>query len=271
MSFLAFFRRFFCIFVYLAVPCIVAVPAALPQVRGAVVQTWHYDPQQKAVVLRLVNGSNKDVTAYSISITVKYADGSTDYTDGRPNSPGGYMEDLLGRFLHPQANGNGAFAAGTSRDVVLPQAKEIADVEAFVDMVVYADCIAESTNDLMLKELFAVRTASLLAMQHTNEIIKRVLADPTVTSPITEVVKELSAELARLKKANKNWRPDEPDETVGLQSAMEIFESTQRLQRQQMDLKKQIERLTNYVSGTEGEIEALKPHTQLRALGRSAQ
>lgn len=98
MSFLAFFRRFFCIFVYLAVPCIVAVPAALPQVRGAVVQTWHYDPQQKAVVLRLVNGSNKDVTAYSISITVKYADGSTDYTDGRPNSPGGYMEDLLGRF-----------------------------------------------------------------------------------------------------------------------------------------------------------------------------
>jgi len=52
------------------------------------------------------------------------------------------MEDLLGRFLHPQANGNGAFAAGTSRDVVLPQAKEIADVEAFVDMVVYADCTA---------------------------------------------------------------------------------------------------------------------------------
>jgi len=51
---------------------------------------------------------------------------------------------------------------------------------------------------------------------------------------------------------------------------MEIFESTQRLKGQQMDWKKQTERLTNYVSGTEGEIEALKPHAQLRAVGGSA-
>ena len=50
----------------------------------------------------------------------------------------------------------------------------------------------------MLKEICALRSGSLLAMQHTNEIIKRVLADPTVTSPIAEVVKELSAELAKV-------------------------------------------------------------------------
>jgi hypothetical protein len=118
-------KRVLCIFAYLAVPCIVSVPAALPQVKGAVVQTWHYDPQQKAVVLRLVNTSNKDVTAYSISITVTYADGGSD--------------------LHPQANGNGAFAAGTIRDVILPQAKAISNVDAFIDMVVYGDSTAEST------------------------------------------------------------------------------------------------------------------------------
>lgn len=174
------------------------------------------------------------------------------------------MEDLLGRFLHPQANGNGAFAAGTIRDVILPQAKAISNVDAFVDMVVYADSTAESTNDLMLKEIFAVRTGSLLAMQHANEIIKRVLADPTVTSPIAEVVKELSAELARFKDAHPNWRPDVPDEIPGLESAREVFASTLRMQREPMDLKKQTERLTNYVSGTEGEIEALKPHTKLK-------
>ena len=260
-------KRVLCIFVYLSVPSIVSVPAALPQVKGAVVQTWHYDPQQKAVVLRLVNVSNKDVTAYSISITLTYADGSTDYTDGRPNSPGGHMEDLLGGLLHPQVNGNGAFAAGTIRDVILPQAKAISNVDAFVDMVVYADSTAESTNDLMLKEIFALRTGSLLAMQDTNEIIKRVLADPAVTNPIVEVAKELSAELARFKDAHPNWRPDVPDEIPGLESAREVFASTLRMQREPMDLKKQTERLTNYVSGTEGEIDALKPHTKLKESG----
>ena len=248
-------KRVLRIFVYLSVPSIVSVPA-VPQVKG-VVQKWHYDPQQKAVVMRLVNVSNKDITAYSISKTVTHADGSSDL-------PSGYMEDLLGRFLHPQADGNGAFAAGTSRDIVVGGGKEISDVRAFVDVVVYADSTAESTNDLILKEIFALRTGSLLAMQHTNEIIKRVLADHTVTSPLAEVVKELSAELTRFKEAHPNWRPDVPDETPGLKSAMEIFESTLRMQRQQMDLKKQTERLTNYVSGTEGEIEALKPHTKLR-------
>jgi hypothetical protein len=231
---------------------------------SVMVQSWRYDPQQKAVVLLLVNASNKDVTAFSISITVTYADGSSDYTDGRPNSAGGHMEDLLGGFLHPQASGNGAFAPGTIRDVILPQAKAISNVDAFVDMVVYADSTAESTNDLMLKEIFAQRTGSLLAMQHTNEIIKRVLADPTVTSPIAEVVKELSAELARFRDEHPNWRPDVPDEIPGLESAREVFASTLRMQREPMDLKKQTERLTNYVSGTEGEIEALKPHTKLK-------
>jgi len=174
------------------------------------------------------------------------------------------MEDLLGGLLHPQANGNGAFAAGTIRDVILPQAKAISNVDAFVDMVVYADSTAESTNDLMLKEIFALRTGSLLAMQHTNEIINRVLADPTVTSPIAEVVKELSAELARFKDAHPNWRPDVPDEIPGLESAREVFASTLRMQQEPMDLKKQIERLTNYVSGTEEEIEAWMPHTKLK-------
>ena len=98
----------------------------------------------------------------------------------------------------------------------------------------------------------------------SQDQLKRVLADPTVTSPIAEVVKELSAELARFKDAHPNWRPDVPDEIPGLESAREVFASTLRMQREPMDLKKQTERLTNYVSGTEGEIEALKPHTKLK-------
>jgi len=49
---------------------------------GVVIENWHYDPAQKAVVLHLVNNSQKDVTAFNISILEKYADGSTHYLDG---------------------------------------------------------------------------------------------------------------------------------------------------------------------------------------------
>lgn len=54
---------------------------------GVVIESWHYDPAQKAVILHLVNHSNKDVTAFNISIAEKYADGSTDHTDGPAHQP----------------------------------------------------------------------------------------------------------------------------------------------------------------------------------------
>jgi hypothetical protein len=65
------------------------------------------DPAQKAVILHLVNHSQKDVTAFNISIVEKYADGSTSYLDGRPSDIHDHqmMEDMLdhrgqtGRFL----------------------------------------------------------------------------------------------------------------------------------------------------------------------------
>jgi hypothetical protein len=36
---------------------------------------WHYDAEQQLLTLHLVNNSGKDITAYNISITRKYADG----------------------------------------------------------------------------------------------------------------------------------------------------------------------------------------------------
>ena len=47
------------------------LPNTLP---GVVIESWRYDPSQKAVILHLVNRS--------ISIVEKYADGSISYLDG---------------------------------------------------------------------------------------------------------------------------------------------------------------------------------------------
>jgi hypothetical protein len=41
---------------------------------GAVVQTWHYDPQANTVTVRVVNTSEKDITAFNLSITETFGD-----------------------------------------------------------------------------------------------------------------------------------------------------------------------------------------------------
>src|SRR6266404_2314101 len=42
---------------------------------GAVVQTWHYDPQSNAVTATIVNTSQKDITGYNITLKETYANG----------------------------------------------------------------------------------------------------------------------------------------------------------------------------------------------------
>src|SRR5258707_15224367 len=77
----------------LAVLCIVSVPAALPQVKGAVVQTWTYDPTHNPplVTVKIVNNSHKDITAFNISIKKTYANGHVDKHE--------VLEEFLGDIL----------------------------------------------------------------------------------------------------------------------------------------------------------------------------
>jgi hypothetical protein len=52
---------------------------------GAVVQSWKYDPETKVLSLKIVNPSDKDITAYNVAIILKYADGTTHaLPDGSP-------------------------------------------------------------------------------------------------------------------------------------------------------------------------------------------
>jgi hypothetical protein len=53
------------------------------------------------------------------------------------------MEDMLGAVV-PQGAG---FAAGTSRLQHIPETKDISDVTAVVDMVIYADRTADVQNE----------------------------------------------------------------------------------------------------------------------------
>lgn len=81
-----------------------AVQNQTPKPLGVSIEGWRYEPQAKVVILHLVNNSHKDVTAFNISIAEKYADGTTNYVDGR--APGIHdhqmMEDLLGNLINAQ-------------------------------------------------------------------------------------------------------------------------------------------------------------------------
>jgi hypothetical protein len=255
---------------------------------GVVIESWHYDPLQKTVTLHLVNHSHKTVTAFNISMAEKYADGSTNpwYAEGIPHNlqDSQKMEDELNLLIQsnegrrsghvvmragPVVNGQklpgpptSVFAAGTTRDYVMPEQKEVADIEAVVDVVAYADGTADVQNDRAFKNLVAERKGPLLAMQKVVEVIKGVLADPMVSSPIAEVLRALKPIADG---AQTNRPPEDPEffETMHLRNEVKILETTQHSQMLAQMKMTEREWLTHIVEEQEKRIALLAPHANL--------
>ena len=235
---------------------------------GVVIESWRYDPAQKAVILHLVNQSHKDVTAFNISILEKYADGSTSYLDGTPSDIHDHqlMEDMLGLVINTQlgvspGSGKGTFAAGTGRDYPDLVGKDVSGIDAIVDVVAYADGSADvRDNDRAFRNLTAERKGSLLAMEKVTEVVKRVLADPMVSDPVSAALNELLPFAESLEAKTKNRSPEVAENNVArnlqgdiqnLQGMREKKSSTQR------------EALVGYVEYNEKLIALMKPHCEL--------
>lgn len=187
-----------CIFVYLAVPCIVSVPAALPQVKGAVVQQWNYDPTHNPplVTAKIVSNSHKDITAFNLSIKETYANGHVDKHE--------VLEEFLGKIIafkevQGTANeahfreyyGDGMLHAGAVWNEKLPVQPELTDFQAVVDVVAYMDGTAESTNDDALGRLIEERKVTVDSQKIATEIIKSALADANDTTPAMTAAKKI--------------------------------------------------------------------------------
>jgi hypothetical protein len=170
---------------------------------GVMVQNWHYDPVTKQLSIHVVNISNKDVTGYNMSVTVKYANGTSAFSE--------MTEDflpLMASFNNEELRrqyGNGTFAAGTSRDQVVPQSQDVRDVTATVDVVVYANT-ADVENSRAFGHLMATRKGMLLATQQADEVLKQALASP---NPNAAAAKELTR-LADVSKG-RGGSPNDPE------------------------------------------------------------
>ena len=151
------------------------------------------------------------------------------------------------------------FATGTTRDQVILEAKDISDVEAVVDMVVYSDATADVQNERAFKQLMAMRKGQLLAMEKVNEVVKHVLADPTVDSPISAALTELTPLADVPQRKNRSPEDTEFSEAIHLQSTVKNF---QNMQRWRMNMPER-EYLAQYLEGQEKRVALMSPHCEI--------
>ena len=137
----------------------------------------------------------------------------------------------------------------------MQEIKEVVDVNAIVNVVIYSDCTAEvqAGGERAFKQLMAVRKGPVLAMQKINEIVKKALADPMVTDPSTTARTEMRQLV--LEGADKHYTPEDPEDyqEMILRSAIS-------------DIERMTERtsLEKFVESNDKRIELTLPHTQVR-------
>jgi hypothetical protein len=252
-----------------------------PNSLTAVAIDWSYDAQQKMLHLHLVNNSNKDITAYTISISKKFADGSSESNvDGTPEFMNSFETDLWSWLINVQLakgtvrerlvqqvviqqDGNPSngkmFAAGTSRYEHMYETREISGVTTILDVVAYADATANVQNEQAFRQLLVQRKGQVLAMEKVDEAIKHALADPTISSPMSAALAELTPIFAD---AVTNQSPENPEgnQQLDLQSAIGHLQQMHRWK--QMPITER-DWLTRYVEDQEKRIALMSPHANL--------
>ena len=172
------------------------------------------------------------------------------------------MEEMLGGFIYSQMlregeqRENSTFAAGTSRYQHNPETKDITDVTAVVDMAIFEDATAYVQNERAFKHLMAMRKGQLMAMEKVDEVLKRSLADPSVSSPVSTVVAELIPLLVGLMSNNRSLEKPEDQQESELKSDIANLRSMQQR-------KNEREYLTRYAEELEKRIELMKPHANV--------
>jgi hypothetical protein len=236
--------------------------------QGAVVTTWKYDPDSKNVTLKLQNISGKVITAYSVSVTITFSDGSTDaLPDGRASSE--RLEESLSSLIQMElAKGtpdeermrdyDRTFAAGSIRYDVLPQLKDVSNVKAVADTVIYADGTADVQNERAFHQVMAMRKGQLLGMQKVNEVLKQII-DSSVEEPIRAAVEELTR--LSIAEEGKPQDPENPNQDMEFRNTISDLRNAQRASKA-MKLTER-EYLQKLVKDNDARIALTLPHTQI--------
>src|SRR6267378_1548027 len=125
--------------IFLAVALLLSANLARSAPIGAVVQTWHFDPHTSTVTVTIVNTSQKDITAFNLSLKITYQSGVSEYQLSRDLLNNAvFLERYKGtpneQSIRQQV-GPVAIPVGGSYDEKIPVQPDFKDFEAVLDVV----------------------------------------------------------------------------------------------------------------------------------------
>jgi hypothetical protein len=235
--------------------------------------TWNFYPQPKSLVLHLVNNSGKDIAAYDVTVKNKYVDGTRDdpcclqhqYTMLSRLVEIQTAQDPVAVARRDRELGDGIFAAGTTRDVVLKETKEISELEAVVDVVFYTDATFDEHNADAFKLMLAYRQRRLLTIKSVASAIEKALADKTDDHPAAAALTELTKfAVEQTVKYAVYQTGQQYDPNAGQQFQLQIdIQNLQHYVQVEQNGTTERDRLTQYGEYLKKEIEVLTPQCHL--------
>ena len=195
-------KRLPVLFLLLAVPWLV-----FAQHLGAVVVSHDYDSAKNTVTLHMVNNTTKDITGFNIFIKETYSNGQVNehqsgedmvgvmLTIADPSEPDQDRENLRQMYHGINGSTNGAWQAGTSRDLVLylQPGLVLTDYQATIDTILYADKTAETTNKDALNRALDMRKNVAVGLEAADQAIQKALANPADQNPMRLLQKKWKA------------------------------------------------------------------------------
>ena len=243
---------------------VLAVPLRASPPIGAVVQTWHYDPQTNLVTATVVNVSHKDITAYNISIKETYADGHVNTHELLCEYAGRivFVQEVKGTADEAEIRkqlGDGLLHPGESQNEIIGVQPGLQNFEAVIDVVAYTDQTAEATNNAALQRLLEGRKASVASTQMANQIIQAALADPKDADPAASAAKEIQDRITVWKAQQHTTVDFEPGVAKG------VIEELRAISSHPLTDKRNA--LTQYLTKSEKRLATFSPHAQLTKIG----
>ena len=243
--------------IFLAVALLFSAHLARSAPIGAEVQSSNYDSVKGITTVRIVNTSQKLITAISVSLRLAHPDGTISISQ--------YGGDFLPFMAYaaasgiPQQQGNGGLAPGAVFDMEVPTGQQlIQTTSATVDVVVYDDATADVLNEPVFRSITLGRKGRMLGLQRALELLQKALADPNDSHPSVTVAAKLKA-LAKQHETNppKGYE----DAGLGLLDAATDISNAPKSPTGRSD--KEDAYLQALIKTHEEGISFLLPHTQL--------
>jgi hypothetical protein len=225
---------------------------AFPSDLGVVVQSARYDTEKRSVIIKFLNTSKHDVTAYNYALRIDYADG----TSG--------LEDRGRTFELNQTHGNQLFIAGTTREENLFEfgyGKAVSRVVATVDMVAYDDGTAEVVNEAAFRDLVESRKAAAVAMEKISAIFKRSLSAENPPQAALNELQKLNATYATQK---HDAQAVAMGTEMSMEMGIELHVAIENVRRGSGTLRR--DQFQEYIRYHDDRLAAVKVHSELRRI-----